>query len=381
MRVLIAGGGIAGLTTAIGLAQRGIASVVCERAARERDQGSGLVMAPNALATLERLGLAERVRQVGVEPRLMMILRSDGTPLQTTATSLWRERYGRGPVAIDRSALHAILLDAASDAEVRHQAGVKTFVDDPGATLRAELEDGAELTGDLLVAADGLRSTVRQQLLGSAPMRYSGQTSWRGIAHHRLGGELADVQAEIWSATRGRRFGFVPIDAQHTYWFATEHTKSGETDESDAAAIAGLDSRLAEFLPAVHALLDATKRLVRTDIFDFAPLRSWHRGRVVLTGDAAHATTPNLGQGACQAIESAYVLAQTLAERPLDAALGAYEAARMARTRWITTMSWRFGQLTNVPGPIGRWLRHSVLPRTPQKTMLAQLDRLFTVDF
>jgi len=101
----------------------------------------------------------------------------------------------------------------------------------------------------------------------------------------------------------------------------------------------------------------------------------------VLTGDAAHATTPNLGQGACQAIESAYVLAQTLAERPLDAALGAYEAARMARTRWITTMSWRFGKLTNVPGPIGRWLRHSVLPRTPQKTMLAQLDRLFTVDF
>jgi 2-polyprenyl-6-methoxyphenol hydroxylase-like FAD-dependent oxidoreductase len=123
MRVLIAGGGIAGLTTAIGLAQRGIASVVCERAPRERDQGSGLVMAPNALAALERLGLAERVRQVGVEPRLMMILRSDGTPLQTTATSLWRERYGRGPVAIDRSALHAILLDAARDAEVRHQAG------------------------------------------------------------------------------------------------------------------------------------------------------------------------------------------------------------------------------------------------------------------
>src|SRR5206468_4041213 len=151
--------------------------------------------------------------------------------------------------------------------------------------------------------------------------RYSGQTSWRGIAPHRLGGELADVQAEIWSATRGRRFGFVPVDAQHTYWFATEHTKPGETDQSDAAAIAGLHARLAPFPPAVHALLDATKRLVRADIFDFAPLRSWHGGRVVLTGDAAHATTPNLGQGACQAIESAYVLAQAVAKRPLDAAL------------------------------------------------------------
>jgi len=122
----------------------------------------------------------------------------------------------------------------------------------------------------------------------------------------------------------------------------------------------------------VTALLDATpaERLIRTDIFDFKPLYRWHSGRVVLIGDAAHATTPNLGQGACQAIESAYVLAEQLSRLALAPALQAYEAIRMDKAHFVTRTSFRFGKVVDLPGPLGRWQvgGRMLLNRTSQRS-------------
>lgn len=382
MRVLIAGGGIAGLTTAIALRQRGIDCAVFEAGAADRDQGAGLMLAPNALETLRRLGLYERVAERGYQPRAMGVTRADGRALQETSAEEWKQRYGFAPVAIHRAALHAVLLEALGDVPLRHDAPVKDFADE-GARVRLELGDGSRADGDLLVAADGLRSRVRQRLFGPTRFRYASQTSWRGIARHRISGAFSDCLVELWGRGRGVRFGCVPVGDDTTYYFATLHCPAGGSDASFEAARATLRSGFADFPAEVTALIDATEagQLVRTDIFDFAPLPSWHRGRVVLTGDAAHATTPNLGQGACQAIESAYVLAMTLARDPLEAALLAYEKLRMPKAHFITRSSWRFGQLTNVPGPLGRWLRYSVVPRAPRSSVLKQTDRMFALSF
>jgi len=121
--------------------------------------------------------------------------------------------------------------------------------------------------------------------------------------------------------------------------------------------------------------------LVRTDIFDFGPLASWHRGRVVLIGDAAHATTPNLGQGANQAIESAFVVAQALANEELSAALTNYERIRMPKAHWVTQQSWRYGQLTNLPGTLGRFVRETVVAGASPASMQKRTDRLFSLGF
>src|SRR5215831_6880225 len=350
MSVIIIGGGIGGLTTALALSRRGLSCKVFEAGARDRDQGAGLMLAPNALATLRRLDFADQVRKAGFEPRSMIIARSDGTVLQRVDADEWRRRYGFGPVAIHRAALHRLLVNALRDVPVRYDTAVTQVRDEANEPLTVTLANGERFTGELVIAADGLRSPLRQQLFGPTRFRYAGQTSWRGISEHRLDGELGDVLLEMWGHPRGLRFGAVRAD-------------------------------FADFVPSVQMLFHHTQTLVRTDIFDFAPLASWHRGRVVLIGDAAHGTTPNLGQGANQAIESAFVVAQALANEELSAALTNYERIRMPKAHWVTQQSWRYGQLTNLPGTLGRFARETVVAGASRASMQKRTDRLFSLGF
>jgi 2-polyprenyl-6-methoxyphenol hydroxylase-like FAD-dependent oxidoreductase len=264
---------------------------------------------------------------------------------------------------------------------VRYDTAVAHVRDEANGPVTVVLANGERFTCELVIAADGLRSPLRQQLFGPTRFRYAGQTSWRGIAEHRLIGEFGDVLVEIWGRQRGLRFGVVAVDERRSYWFATQSAPSGGRDPSVVAALDGLRVDFADFLPSVEMLLHHTHTLVRTDIFDFAPLASWHRGRVVLIGDSAHATTPNLGQGANQAIESAFVLAQALANEKLPEALTTYERIRMPKAHWVTRQSWRYGQLTNLPGSLGRLVRHTIVARTSRATMQKQTDRLFSLGF
>ena len=136
-------------------------------------------------------------------------------------------------------------------------------------------------------------------------------------------------------------------------------------------------------MPEVSALLRNAppQRLIRTDIFDFKPLPRWYGGRVVLIGDAAHATTPNLGQGACQAIESAYVLAEKLTAHDYAEAFRAYQEVRIEKAHFVTKSSWSFGKIADMPGPVGRWLRYRLIPHTPKAVTFKQMDRIYRLNF
>ncbi|HEX2673424.1 MAG TPA: FAD-dependent monooxygenase [Polyangiaceae bacterium] len=219
--------------------------------------------------------------------------------------------------------------------------------------------------GTVLIAGAGIGGLA----LGDTPLRYAGYTSWRGVAPvGRL--SPAHEAIELWG--RGLRFGIVPIADDETYWFAVANAPAGETDAERATQL----ERFASFGEPARALLEATpaERILRTDIHDRAPVPTWSKGRVALLGDAAHPTTPNLGQGGCMAIEDAVVLAHGLGKHStLADALRAYERKRVAHTSKIVTASWQFGRLAQLEGSFTTWLRDFALRVTPESQVRARL--------
>jgi len=229
----------------------------------------------------------------------------------------------------------------------------------------------------VLIGADGLRSVVREGLPGAdaAPPRYAGYSAWRAVLPFQSEALPEGYSCETWG--RGRRFGYVPLGRGRVYWFATENTPHalGAAPPSKSALL----ERFGDWHAPIPALLEATEEgvILHNPIFDRDPAEVWGEGRVTLLGDAVHPTTPNLGQGACQAIEDAVVLARCLAgQAEVEGALRAYEAARRKRTSEITLLSRRFGSMAQASHPLVCRLRDTVMRMTPPRLLQKQLREI-----
>ena len=376
MHVLIVGGGIGGLTLAVALAQQGHAARVLERARTLAPAGAGLALQPNAMTVLAALGLADATVAAGQVVARAAILdrngRALGAELDMTALGA---RFGAPVVAIHRARLHGVRRDAVGNAALTLGAEVLAFESSvSGATVRCQ--DGRRFDADIVVGADGLRSAIRRQLLDDGEPLYSGYTSWRGVTRSGAGPPLTRM-TESWGA--GERFGMVDIGYGETYWFAVADAPPGGADRD---ARAELLERFAGWHEPIRAVLEATEpeRIIRTDISDRDPVTRWHGGRVVLLGDAAHPMTPNLGQGACQAIEDAAVLADELSQST-DArqALVNYERRRAARANGIVMRARRLGQIAQWRRPIAVGARNTIMRLTPRGAAERQVRDLWRV--
>ena len=311
------GAGIGGLTAAIALRRAGLPVEVYERAPELLEVGAGLTLQPNALLALRAIGLEDAVRLAGHAQAAGRLLRSDGRVLAELPVQDVYRAVGAIAVGIHRGTLQSLLLDALVPVTPRcGRAAVRYEEESDRVTVH--FAEGGSATGALLLGADGLRSAVRAQLLADGEPVYRGYTAWRGVAPP--GAALLAAGAESWGC--GRRFGMVPIDGGRAYWYAAVNAPPGGT-ETSRAVLRGL---FAGWHAPVHTLVEATpeEAILRGDVFDRPPSSFWGRGRVTLLGDAAHPMTPNLGQGACQAIEDAVVLARCLAERCDAGALRRY---------------------------------------------------------
>lgn len=354
-RALIIGGGIGGLASAIALKQSGLEVEVFERVAVLREVGAGLSLWANAIRALDQLGLGAAIRAQALPETGGGIRTDQGELLMATSNAQLQARFGELSVMIHRAELHDLLRNALQQ-EI--QLGMECVtVEEEAQGVTVHFRNGQMARGDLLIGADGLHSQVRATLHGLQAPTYAGYTAWRAVVDF----DVSRLQpGESWGA--GARFGQIPMQGNRVYWFAAQNVAEGSS--SPQGEKQALLAHFGDWHAPIRALIEATPEaaILRNDIYDRPPLQSWGRGRITLLGDAAHPMTPNLGQGACQALEDAVILAQKLRTTPdIEAALRAYEAARIPRTSMIVQQSRRVGWVGQWQQPLAVALRNALV--------------------
>ncbi|MGV9557562.1 FAD-dependent monooxygenase [Streptomyces sp. NPDC003522] len=372
---VVAGGGIGGLTAAVALRRRGWHVTVCERATALTDAGAGIVLAPNALRALASVGLDPGLWAGDALPGQVGLRTPDGTWLRRSDSDELSARYGLPARAVHRGFLTGTLA-AALPADVVHLGVSVTGVDDAGDAVTVRTSAG-DLSADVVLAADGIRSALRGQLFpGHRGLRHAGEAGWRAV----LPGAGPSVRQAVETWGRGERFGVVPLADGRVYLYATAVSGPGAPPTDHRAE---LTRRFGAWHSPIPELLDRLNRrdpdqagVMHHDLHELAaPLPRFHAGRTALLGDAAHAMTPNLGQGGCQAVEDAVVAAHLLASGDdVPAALAAYTKARRRRTTRIGRRSRRVGELARISHPLAASVRNLAVRATPQALSLRALD-------
>ena len=360
-KIAIIGGGIGGLTAAVALARKGLAAEVYEQAPVLEEVGAGVGLWPNALTALAPIGLAGKVAQLAVKLAGQGIKRPDGAWLLCIPGEVMTQRWGAGFVLVHRAELQQLLASELGPSFI-HLGARCTGFEDSGQAVTAHFADGRKVQADVLVGADGVHSAVRAQLFGPAALRYRGYTAVRSITP---AGSVPLPRDGIETWGRGARFGLGPTSGERVIWYAMWNAPAGAHDAGDTAA------RLRELFGGWHepipAIIDATPAaaMIRNDIYDRRPARTWSQGRVALVGDAIHPMTPDLAQGACQAILDATTLATCLAaSRDTRAAIRDYQQRRWRNAAAATLMARNMGTM-------GQWERHTVC--TARNTLIRSI--------
>ncbi|TDB81961.1 FAD-dependent oxidoreductase [Micromonospora sp. KC721] len=363
---VVIGAGISGLSAAIGLHRKGWQVTVLERVAAFRPVGAGLVLQANGLRCLDALGLGAVVREQGHDDVSGGVRRLDGRWLARIEAGGPERILGTSAIGIHRAALHEILLAALPAGVVVTGAEVRAVTTD-GAVSYQNQDGPVQVNADLVVGADGIHSRVRKLLWpeAAAPVPI-GVTAWRGVTP-AWDGDL--VVAISWG--RGEEFGIVPLIDGRVYWYAAVNAAPGG---SAADGPARVRARFANWHDPIPALIAATGSVLRDDLACLdKPLRTYVKGRVALLGDAAHPMTPNLGQGANQALEDALILA-SVAHRPDG--LTAFDRQRRPRSQQVAKASrtiGRFGQ--QLDNPIAVAARNTIMRLTPPQLALRSMAR------
>ncbi|KUM44495.1 FAD-dependent urate hydroxylase HpxO [Pseudomonas sp. EpS/L25] len=373
--IIIAGAGMGGLSAALALRQAGHRVRLYERASELAPIGAAISIWPNGVRVLERLGLGSAIAAVSGDMRTMSYHDHQGQLLTRFSLLPLYEAVGLPARPIARAHLQQLLLDAVGMEWVTLGVGCEDFEqDEQGVTVR--LSDGRQERADLLIAADGTHSRLRDRVVGQAITRdYCGYVNWNGRV--RIAPDLAD--AHEWAQFVGdhQRVSLMPMGGDEFYFFFDVPLPKG-TPNDRARYRAELAEHFAGWAPPVQRLIERLdpQGVARVEIHDTRPLAKLVRGRVALLGDSAHAMAPDLGQGGCQAMEDAWVLARCLeAEAEPLAALQAYEKARLERAAGIVERARKRCEITHGHDPEATQAWYAELARETGETVIAGLRK------
>ena len=371
--VVVAGAGIGGLCAAIAMRQQGFTVTVLEKLPAPREVGAGLALWVNAVRALRRIGVGDLVEGIDIPDGAGGMFDGRGRPLSIVPVRAFVDRFGEPTLFVHRPEFLDFLWQRC-DATIRCNTTVSGFRQaEDGVTVTCA--DGYKLKADLLVGADGIHSVVRRELGYPSKLRYSGTIAYRGVTG--VAGAGLPTDRSLWGiyVGNGVHAGCGPMPNGRAYWYICVKGRAGGpqqpgTYRAEAFAL------VSPWPETMQRLVAATPdgAILRNDVCDLPPIPRWSQGSVTLLGDAAHATTPHLGQGACMAIEDAAALGQALSEtKDLRAALSRYEAARVTRCNRVTRTSRVLGRFLQTENALLSWFRNTILATGSEASRLERL--------
>lgn len=346
--VLIAGGGIGGLTAAACLLQAGVDVQVFEQAATLGEVGAGIQVSANASRVYQEIGVLDELKALGFQPdQYRFRVFDEGDVLQNIPLGdTYVERHGVPYISVHRADLHRVLVDRVRELKadaITLNAAVSEFTEDKGG-VTVHFSDGRSARGDVLIGADGIKSVIRQQVLGDTPINYTGDASWRVIVPmDRLPEEFRQTSVDIWVGP-GKHAVTYPM-REGTLLNLVGCVEQNDWDDESWVTKRPWEELRADFVgwhPAITAIIEAADRdeCYRWAMNNRMPVDNWSTKRVTLLGDAAHPTLPYMAQGAAMAVEDAAVLARALVQEsdPTEA-LQLYQRNRLERTAKIVNES------------------------------------------
>lgn len=371
--VTIIGAGIGGLTTALTLKQKGLNVKIFESSAEIKPVGAGIILANNAMQVFQKLGIQDKIEKAGNKISYMKITDTQLNDISVVGLTEYEKKYSVHNIAIHRGELQKILVKEIGYDNINLSKRLSKI--EKKALFKLTFEDNSTIESKVVIGADGIKSVVRNQLFEETTLRNAHQKCWRGICEIDLPQKYHNELNEAWG--KGKRFGFVKITSKKVYWYALINSKNAKSEEVN------LTEMFKEFHCDILNIISATtkEQIIISDIIDLKPITKWQNENVCLIGDAAHATTPNLGQGACQAIEDAYVLGKLLDTGiAIENTFKEYESLRRKKAHTIVNTSWTVGKLAQIENGLGISLRNFVMRNLPKSANKKQMDMIFKLN-
>jgi 3-hydroxybenzoate 6-monooxygenase len=383
-RILIAGGGIGGLATALALAGHGFQVTVLERASQYQEIGAGIQLGPNAFHAFDRLKLGDAIRSIAVfidQLRLMDAVTAEEIT-HIDLTTYFRTRFGNPYAVVHRGELHKILVGACQDhaaITLRTDCDV-TGYDQSAGSITVLLKTGERITGTALIGADGLRSKIRQQMVGDGEPRVAGHTTYRSvIPTEQMPEDLRWNAATLWAGPKCHLVHY-PLSGWKVFNLAiTCHNDAPEPVAGKPVSAEEVMRGFAHIHPHAQEIIHHGKNWKLWVLCDRDPVENWIDGRVTLLGDAAHPMMQYFAQGACMALEDAVCLSHMLGSHPDDyaTALAQYRAQRFPRTARVQMMSRAIGEHIYHPDGEHARLRNAIMSAKSSEDYYRDLGWLY----
>ncbi|MCU7616653.1 FAD-dependent monooxygenase [Chryseobacterium sp. PBS4-4] len=369
-QISIIGAGIGGLTLGNILKQQNLDFTIYESAPEIKPVGAGIMMAVNAMQIFEKLGLKEKIENTGNKIHGISITDEKLKTISTTNVWALEKKFNSCNVAIHRADLQNILAESIGFENIKLDYNLNTIEKKENYLLK--FENGNEIESKIVFGADGIHSKIRNQILKTGNIRNAKQKCWRGLTDFDLPEQYFHHALEIWG--KGKRFGFVKLSENKVYWYALINDKNFR-EKID------LIEEFSDFDPLVLQILEATKpeKIILNDIIDLAPIPKWFSENLCLIGDAAHATTPNMGQGACQSIEDAYIIGKLLKKnKNFNSVFEEFQNIRRKKVNYIVNTSWKIGKISQWEK--GNSIRNFLMRSIPESLNQTMIDKILKLE-